>query len=259
MAAFEAEWAKLGKELAPDLKTPSPGALAGVTPAAVRAVGEAALPQVRTFYDASLEYGHNTMADAGFFYLASARSQKDFVAFCRSLSRPAPGGEKDPALRSIAGEIDALEDDLLALYRPPASIDKHGAFITASATLKEAKELDGWGLRYGALLRYLQAALRIDALRSPAPSSEGAALQARLDGLGKKLDASGRDDSIARIFLESAQGDVAHLEPGKKPEAAAAVAEDVLPRYLAALEPSKARPARPPAAVTVTLVRWPYT
>jgi hypothetical protein len=259
MAAFEAEWARLGKSLAPDLKGPSPSALEGVTPAAVRAVAETALPQIRTFYDASLDYGHNTMAEAGFFYLASARAQKDFVELARSLSRPAENGGRAPALRSIAPEIDALEGDLLALYRPPASIDRHRDFITASSTLKEASELDGWGLRYGALLRYLQAAQRIDALRSPAPSLDGAALAARLAELGKRLDASGRDDSIGRIFLEAAQGDVAHVEAGKKPEAAVAIAEDVLPRYFAALEPTKPRSAAPAAEVTVTLVRWPYT
>jgi hypothetical protein len=257
MKAFEAEWKRAGGELASDLKTPSPDAFAGVTPAAVRAIGEAALPQVRVFYDASLDYGHNTMAEAGFFYLASARSQRDFVAFCRSLARKAAG--REPALRSIAPEIDALEGDLLALYRPPASIDKHPDFITASSTLKEAAELDAWGLRYGALVRYLQAALRVDALRDPPPALEGPALAARLGELEKRLDAGGRDDSIGRIFLESAQGDVAHAEAGKKPATAAAIVEDVLPRYFAALEPAKPRPAAPPAAVTVTLVRWPYT
>ena len=42
-----------GSELAP----PAADALAGVRPAAVRALGEAALPQVRVYYEASLEYG----------------------------------------------------------------------------------------------------------------------------------------------------------------------------------------------------------
>jgi hypothetical protein len=258
LAAFEAEWKRLGTALAADLKAPSAGALAGVTPAAVRAVGEASVPQVRTYYDASIDYSRNTMADAGYFYLGDARAQKDFVAFCRSLSRPVPNGLAAPALRSLAGEIDALEGELLALYRPPASIDRHKDFIAASATLKEARELDGWGLRDGALLRYLQAAQKIAALRPPS-SLEGAALAERLAAIGERLDASGRDDSIGRIFLEAAQGDVAHLEAGKKPEAAAAAAADVLPRYFAALEPAKPAPAKPPAAVTVTLVRWPYT
>lgn len=258
LAAFETEWRRLGTALAADLKTPPSGALAGVTPAAVRAVGEASLPQVRTYYDASIEYARNTMSEYGYFYLGSARGEKDFVAFCRSLSRPLPNGLGAPPLRSISGEIDALEGDLLSLYRPPASIDRHGDFIAASSTLKEARELDGWGLRYGALLRYLQASLKTAAVRPPS-GLEGAALTERLAGLDRRLDASGRDDSIARIFLEAAQGDLAHAEAGRTPDAAAAIAADVLPRYFAALERPKPAPAKPPAAVTVTLVRWPYT
>ena len=52
--------------------------------------------------------------------------------------------------------------------------------------------------------------------------------------------------------------DVTDLD-GKKPELAAAVVTDILPRYFSALDPPKPAPAKPPAAVTVTLVRWPYT
>jgi hypothetical protein len=40
---------------------------------------------------------------------------------------------------------------------------------------------------------------------------------------------------------------------------AQAIAFDVLPRYLAALEPARPEPARPQPRFTVTLVRWPYT
>jgi hypothetical protein len=86
-AAFEAEWSRLGKVLRADLRDPSPRVFDGVRPAAVRAVGEAALPQVRAFYESSLEYGRNTMPKFGLFYLASAQAQKEFAVFCRSLSR----------------------------------------------------------------------------------------------------------------------------------------------------------------------------
>ena len=188
---------------------PSPQALAGVTPAAVRAVGEAALPQVRVFYDASLDYGHNTMADAGFFYLASARAQRDFVEFCRSLSRPVlrrsrrprAGAALDRGPRSTRSRATSS-----SLYRPPASIDRHTDFIVASSTLKEARELDGWGLRYGALLRYLQAAMRIDALRTPGAGPRRAGARRARRRAPARLDAGGRDDSIGRIFLECRAG-----------------------------------------------------
>ena len=94
VAAFEQEWRRMGAELGDGLGPLSPGTMGGVRPAAVRAVGEAALPQVRIFYDASLEYGRNTMPEYGLFYLGSAQAEREFTAFCRRLSsveaRPAP-------------------------------------------------------------------------------------------------------------------------------------------------------------------------
>lgn len=163
IAAFESEWARMGKVLAADRKPVSPGALEGLRPAAVRAIAEAAAPQVKTFYDASLEYARATSPQYGLFYIGNAAAQRDFVAFCRTLSEPRTAG--GPPLRSLESDLDALETELLAAYRPPASIDRHSEFIRASATLKEARELDQAGLRYGALLRYLQAAQALGPLR----------------------------------------------------------------------------------------------
>jgi hypothetical protein len=255
---FEAEWARLGGVLKEDLQPPSPAALDGVQPAAVRAIGEAVLLQVRGYYEASLEYGRNTMEEAGLFYLGAAQAQRDFVAFCRKLS--VPGKRRAPALRSVRPEIDALESDLLALYRPPISIDRHRDFILANSTLKEARELDAAGLRYGALLRYLEAALRADPLRPAPPSLDPDALRKQLEGFDKRLASAATDASIGRIFLESAQAN--REAAGQDPTAAAiaaAVAVDVLPRYFAALEPPPPEAPRPAPEVTVTLVRWPYT
>ena len=160
---LEAEWTRMGGVLRDSLGKPDPGALNGVSPAAARALGEAALSQVRVYYDSSLEYGRNTIPEQGLFYLGLAGAQRDFVSFCRALSpavRPTP-----PPLRSLEPELESLEGELLDAYRPPASIDKHAEFIAASSMLKEARELDAAGLRYGALLRYLQAAQRVSLLR----------------------------------------------------------------------------------------------
>ena len=133
-AAFEAEWSRMGGALRDSLGTIPPGVLDGVEPAAVRAMGEAALPQIKGYYDASLEYGRNTMAQTGLFYIGSAQAQREFVALCRALS--APSGRPAPPLRSLAPEIERLEGELLAAYHPPASIDRHSEFIGASATLE---------------------------------------------------------------------------------------------------------------------------
>ena len=59
-AGFEAEWTRMAGPLGDDLASPSPAALAGVRPAVARAMGEAALPQVRAYYQASLAYGQST-------------------------------------------------------------------------------------------------------------------------------------------------------------------------------------------------------
>ena len=258
MAAFEAEWTRMGRALSADIATPRATALADIRPAAVRAIGEAALPQVRAFYQASLEYGRNTMAETGFFYLGSAEAQKSLAAFCRRLSAPTP--LRPPALRSLAREIDGLQAELLAAYHPPASLDRHSEFIGANATVNEARELDAAGLRYGALLRYLQACQRIALLRSAPPSAgPGGALGGRLDEYDRRLAAGGVDHSLGRIFLEAAQSDLAHPAAVTVPLAAAAIASDVLPRYFAALEPAPPPAPRPDPRVTVTLVRWPYT
>ena len=159
-ADFEAAWKSAGRELGAEIAAPSPKAFDGVAPAAVRGVGEASLAQVRVFYDASLEYERNTMPDAGYFYLGLAKAQSDFAGFCRTLSKPS--GLRPPPLRSVAPELDALEGELLAAYRPPASIDRHSDFIAASAALKEARELDAAGapLRGHASVSAGRAALR---------------------------------------------------------------------------------------------------
>jgi hypothetical protein len=247
-ASLDSEWTRVGALLGAEAAVPSPSALDGVQPAAVRAEGEAALPQVRNYYDTSLDYGRATMPWSGLFYLGVAQAQRDFVTFCRTIS--ARTDLKAPKVRSLAVELDALEADLLRAYRPPASIDRHSEFIGASAALKEARELDAAGLRYGALLRYLQASMRIDPLRPDPPQPDPAGLPKRLEAFESRLRQGGVDHSIGRLYLETAQANPAFAE---------AIARDVLPRYFAALAPVTPRPHKPAPSITVTLVRWPYT
>jgi hypothetical protein len=257
LASFEAEWTRLGGALRAELGTPSPTAFDGV-PAAARAFGEAALPQVRGYYDASLSYGRATMPEAGLYYLSSAEAQRSVADFIHKLpAAKSPG--TPPRLRSIRPELDALENEMLAVYKPPVSIDRHGEFITANSTLKEAYELDAAGLRYGALLRYLQAAEQSAALRAAAPAADAGALDQRLEEMEKRLAAGGVDHSLGRLFLETARSEKDKVTPGSASLAAATIANDVLPRYFAALEAARPEAPQPASAVTVTLVRWPYT
>src|SRR5262245_4586560 len=212
-AAFEAEWKRVGGELKPLLGPPVAGAFEGVRPELLRAMAQAALPQVRIYYDASLEYGRSTTPDSGLYYLGAAQAARDFGSLARKLS----GGPalKPPPLRALGPDLDALEREMLAAYRPPLSIDKHPEFIGASASLKEARELDAAGLREGALLRYLLAALRFSSLRTAGPPAAPALTEA-LAKLEARLSAPGVDHTIGRVFLESAQSDLAeHVSDGK--------------------------------------------
>jgi hypothetical protein len=256
-----AEWERQAEALGVALD-PRRGAaaLAAVGPAAVRATGEAALYQARAYHSASLPYGRATEPQAGLYYLGSALGQKELLDLVLRLDEPRAGA---PApVRPILPEIAALEAEMLALYRPPASVDRHGELITASATLKEARELAEAGLQHGALLRYLQAAFQLTAVGAvpPPPLAE---LRATVAGFAARLSAGSVDHTIGRIFLESAESDLAATTAERPPVVAAAMASAVLPRYFQALEPPlpETRPAPPPAAtqVAVTLVRWPYT
>ncbi len=254
-AVLEAEWSRVGKALRGELGPVHPGDLAGVRPAAVRALAEGAFLQVRAYYGASLEYGRSTTPQYGLYYLGVAQAHRQFVSFCSKLGEAA--SRRAPPLRSLKGELDSLEGELLAAYRPPASIDKHSDFIAASALVKEARELDTASLRYGALLRYLQAVQRVALLRSQAAPPAAATVSGKLKSFDERLSGDGLDHSLGRLFLEAGQEAAASSDAGTPP--AWPIVTDVLPRYFAALEPAPPAPARPAPLVTVTLVRWPYT
>jgi hypothetical protein len=132
---------------------------------------------------------------------------------------------------------------------------QHPTYIRASATLKDAQSLNDRGEREGALLEYLLARYLFASLRGPAA---GEPTRERVDWARATLPSAG-DHSIAELFLQFADeglsSDNAALRRG-----AAAVVEDILPAYLAAIAaPLPATTATTTASVTITLVRWPFT
>jgi hypothetical protein len=255
LAALEAEWQRMRGELGVDTPPPAPSSGSALR----RAIEEAAAQQLKVYYDASLPYARNTTPLSGYTYLGIARSQQEAGRIAASL---VPGdGRRQPRLRSIRPDIDALQAELLGLYRPPVSIEKHPDFIATSSLLKEARELDAAGRHYGALLRYLQAAMRFGMLEAPAADAlPRSAARARA---AAELDraAGGRvDHSVARLFAERAAFEVDRAESEAPPMIANAILARVLPRYYAALEPAPAAAVTAATpAVTITLVRWPYT
>lgn len=258
MAGLEAEWKRLGPELGPDGAAAARPDFAGV-PAAARAVGEAAWAEVPVYYEASLEYGRNTAPEYGLYYLGAAKAQLDLARLAARMTTPAPGGAP-LATRSVAAELDALEDELLAAYRPPLSVDAHPVFIRVNALIKAARELDAQGLHHGALYKLLDARARLSRLLHPGRTLDAAAARREARRLDAALVGTKVDPSLARLFLETAVVSAADPDPAAGGgEVAAAILADVLPLYTAALGPAPARPPDPEPEAVVTLVRWPYT
>jgi hypothetical protein len=259
LAALERTWQALGATLG--AAAPQPPPFEPATPAAARGLAEVALAQVRINYDAGLEYGRNTQPEFGLYYVGVGDAQRQFVTLVRSMPAAATPARTAPAVRSIASEIAGVQSELLSLYRPPASVDRHAEFIAASSSLKEARQYDAQGLRYGAMYKFLQGALRTAVLRSAAAPPDPAALATQLQEFRARLTAGRVDHTLGLLFLERAE---AALETGTPAtlQTAAATSMDVLPRYFAALDPLRpaaaSRTAASPVA-TVTLVRWPFT
>jgi len=242
---FDAFWSRTRPALAAadgKSRDSSPSEL----PAAVEALAEAADGQVVVLADASRAYARVTGPQAGFYYLGEARSDADWAAFCRSLevrraAAPAP-------LRSIAPELARLQQRADAAFQPPLSIDRHPQFIRFNAALKLAGELEARGRRDGALYEYLDAVQQLAAI---APGKKAA--PESLESARRRLAASPRDESLGLLFVERAEA-AASGSP-----AAEAILSEVLPAYAEALEAGTPAAAPASPAITVTLVRWPYT
>jgi len=247
---FDAFWSRTRTSLAAaDWKPggPSPSDL----PAAVEAMAQAAEGQIMVLADASRAYERVTGPPAGFYYLGEAKSDADWAAFCRSLgARPAAA----PAtLRSIAPELARLQQRATEAFQPPLSIDRHPQFIRFNATLKLAGELEAQGRRAGALYEYLDA---VQQLATIAPSKKAAPVEP-VEAARRRLTASPRDESLGLLFVERAEN---ASGSAAGPAAAEAILGQVLPAYAEALAAGPSAPAPPAAAaITVTLVRWPYT
>ena len=244
-AAFLEKWTALGP---PKPHSGSPGR----APAAIDAIAEASEDRGRSTYQASRPFAEDAGTDSGLYYLGESYASMDFAAFVRSGSWPAAA--RRPRLRSIAPELAALDREMTTKYETMERAN-HPTYIRASAALKQARSLDERGAREGALFEYLLSRYLFAPLRGPAAAD---ATRQSVDAARATLPAA-EDHSIAELLMQFADeglsSDSAELRRG-----AAAVIEDVVPAYLAALA-APATTAMPTAnaAVTITLVRWPFT
>jgi hypothetical protein len=261
LPAYEAEWKKVSLSLNKwerDLR----GRDWSHAPAAVRALSETSDAMAVPLMDGARGFVTAMQPKDGLFNLGQAQGEAEFAQFCASLCF----AQKADAIprRSLLPELQNLQDKTNAAFVPPRSIELHARFVQLNSTLKLAQDLDAARLYSGALYQYLKAVLHFGLLTAAPPDGQGqSALKVAIARAQKKLEASGRDDSIAQLCVEWAASLVAHAGNGA-PSAddwttAQVIIDQVLPAYFTTFEPISPLQQASGKTVDITLVRWPYT
>ena len=134
----------------------------------------------------------------------------------------------------------------------------------SNSAIKLAKEADAGKDYAGALYQYLEAVRHYAMLDAPPVSdAQRDTLTASLAGARKKLESSRDDESVALLFVQRAESQIAHSDGSASiPDewrAAQVIVERVLPAHAAARKSALRPSSKSPRTVELTLVRWPYT
>ena len=232
-------------------------------PAALQALLETSIATAEAYLVSAGRQGGETSVRAGVYYLKAGRMRAELARTLVELE----GGVPAEPLRDVPGldgYLGRLEAELLALYQPPLTQERHATFIGLSAGLKFAREQRDAGYRLGALEEALDVArgLALFQVDGDTPSPDRGALRAELEGWEEDLAQYEQDVSLPRVWLARARYEL-EAEHGDL-NRTAALFERVLDDYFACVEAgadSAGALARGPKqpTVTVTLVRWPFT
>ena len=261
LPAFESEWEKASLQLTALDKSARQRDWSHA-PAGVRAISEAAQGRTLPLLEGGRGFASATKPRDGLFYMGEAQGEADFATFVSRLNL-----QRKPAaipLRSVLPELVALQEKTNAAFQPPRSIDMHPRFIALNSSIKFARELDSSRSYAGALYQYLEAVRHYGMLNPVVPdAAKQTALRSAVTAELRKADAATRDDSIARIFLERANGWLNKADGAATDNdewrAVRIIVEEVLPAYEAALKPAAPVQHHAGRTATLTLVRWPYT
>ena len=255
MAAFEAEWMRMGGVLHDRLAAPRGDALAAVSPAPC---ARSARPRCRrrgVYYDASLEYGRNTLPrTASSTSGRPGRRGRSWTSAARS--RPRRGGSRRPS--AARGRRSRRSRARCSLPTVPRRRSTRTATSSRRAPRSRRRASSTrWGC---------------DTAPSCATSRprSGSPLWARPSRPTRPGSRSGCASSTCSSPPAECRPQPRAALPGARPggagrrsprdrATAAAIAGEVLPRYFAALAPATPAPPQAEPRVTVTLVRWPYT
>jgi len=242
----------LWREVAAQVEASQPDLRADL-PAALRALADSAIARSRPTLNGSRPYATEVDRADGLYYLGEAQAYTRLAAFYADV--PMAGTAPAPVFRSVAPELAAFERRV-AWMHTGADAQSRAAFIPISTALTLTRQLIAEGRHAGAIQQYLTARYQTALLTTP-PATADTVLP-RIAAARTRLGAG--DHSIAHLWLEMAAAHAdAALPPG--PRGAAAIVDDVLPAYLGLVESPGAESAidtRPDAAVTITLVRWPF-
>ena len=259
IGALESLHEEVGNEMR-RMAEPRPAAL----PAVIRALVEAERARGWTYHTASLEQGRATGVEGGLYYLGEARSHMDYARFLQELPFAEPGVPV-PSLPGLDAFLEDIEAELLALYRPPAALGRHGHFIEASARLKFARELRDAELGPAALREALEARRGVHRLQSAGLDLDLDELAVQLDEHRNELESQDFDHSVATVLLESAEWALMNADDPRDDAtsrmlADATIAVDhLVPAYLECTRSPSTPETRAAPRITVTLVRWPFT
>lgn len=242
---------------------PSPLAGKERRPAALQALLEDAHGRARGFLTSASRQGHETRLEAGVYYLASAMTEARLAELLTAI--PTSETHATVEVPGLDDLLLRLEEELVDLYRPPLSQERHATFIRLSSTLKLARELRDSQLVLGAVEHALDVRRGLSLFGAPEDSppleaSDRERLEKRLAGIVARIGAS--DASLANVYVARARAlmaDDGGADDGSDGLVARVLVEDVLPEYLACLERKQQTQSAESATVTVTLVRWPFT
>jgi len=261
MPAFEAEWEKASASVAA-LNRQAQATNWSDTPVVLQALSETAQAMTVPLLEGGRGFAVANEPEGGIFNVGEAQGQAEFAAFVASLRLPRKGTPF--SLRSLLPEVASLQQKVNAAFQPPRSIDLHTQFMLINTALKQAAELDGSKSYAGALCQYLKAVHDFGMLDAgPVETPRQPALKDSLAQARSRLNASGRDESVAQLYVEWAESGLAHPD-GSAPSAedwksASVILDQVLPAYFAADHAPAAPQSASGKEVEITLVRWPYT
>jgi hypothetical protein len=197
-----------------------------------RALAQSAATRAERLFEASAAYAKATTPSNGVYYIADASANLGFRDFVRHMATES--NEKIASASGIASSLDALETATLQFF---STREAAPDAIPVSVRMKEARELLADRRLEGAMLLAIEADIVLTDRGGPEVLTS--------------TTASPRAGSMASLLTEWAANE---QQPDRKKSR-----EKAMTFYAGLFAPAAKSVASSKPAVTVTLVRWPYT